>query len=176
MFTLIFPSPGLFQTPGLSEELQLCLAPLQFPLALPYQGFGTGSSVSVPRCYKPALIPVSQKPHSLKALLHNWSRMSGWREACSGGTAAQGDLLSSGRVWQDCAGVLAGSALFLAQHSVLEQWHPLSSTEEGICCAIHSVLAVNVCSQSYRRASFWILMQAVHILSASSDMRGVAVP
>lgn len=61
VFTLIFPTPGLFQTPGLSEELQLLLAPLPSRLALAYQGFGTDFSVSVLRCYKPALIPVFVK-------------------------------------------------------------------------------------------------------------------
>lgn len=34
VFTLIFPTPELLQTPGLTQELQLCLAPLQSCLAL----------------------------------------------------------------------------------------------------------------------------------------------
>lgn len=55
-------------------------------------------------------------------------------------------MLSSGCCSRTVAVVLADSGLFLAQGSVLEQWHPLNSTEGEICCAIHFVLAVNVCS------------------------------
>lgn len=92
--------------------------------------------------------PSFAKTHSLKALHPNWLRMAGGKPLPALWALRQlrEDLLSSGCCSRTVAGLLADSGLFPGQDSVLEQWHPFSSTEEEICCAVHFALAANLCS------------------------------